>query len=131
MPEIRVFLSSKVEGGTISFGIRKIDSDALAAAKKLGRALELPNSDASLPSVILRVAETDPLLFAEAQPVLRRLFTFENMSNNGGTEKVEAVLPVVARMMLEEMADLHIRAWKKFKNDPVRYFSAALLELYG
>lgn len=131
MPEIRVFLSSKVEGGTISFGIRKIDSDALAAAKKLGRALELPNSDASLPSVILRVAETDPLLSAEAQPVLRRFFTFENMSNNGGTEKVEVSLPIVARMLLEEMADVNIRAWKRFRNDPVRYYMAALLDMYG
>lgn len=131
MPEIRSYLSSKVEGGTVSFGVRKIDADAMAAAKRLGRAMELPNSNASLPSVILRVAETDPLLSAEAQPVLHRLFVLENMSNNGGTEKVEVMLPMAARIMLDEMADVHIRAWKRFRNDPVRYFSAALLDLYG
>jgi hypothetical protein len=131
VPEIRVLLSSRVEGGTISFGVRKIDSDAMAAAKRLGKAMELPNSTASLPSVILRVAETDPLLSAEAQPVLRRLFVFDNMSSNGGTEKVEVALPIVARMLLEDMADVNIRAWKRFRNDPVRYFSAALLDMYG
>jgi len=131
VPEIRVLLSSRVEGGTISFGVRKIDSDAMAAAKRLGKVMELPNSNASLPSVILRVAETDPLLSAEAQPVLRRLFVFDNMSSNGGTEKVEVALPIVARMLLEDMADVNIRAWKRFRNDPVRYFSAALLDMYG
>lgn len=131
MPEIRVFLSSKVEGGTISFGVRKIDSDAMAAAKRVGKAMGLPNSNASLPSVILRVAETDPLLSAEAQPVLHRLFVFENMSNNGGTEKVKVSLPLAARMLLDEMAEVNIRAWKSFRNDPVRYFSATLLDLYG
>ena len=131
VPEIRVLLSSRVEGGTISFGVRKIDSDAMAAAKRLGKVMELPNSIASLPSVILRVAETDPLLSAEAQPVLRRMFVFENMSNNGGTEKVEVSLPIAARMMLDEMAEVNIRAWKSFRNDPVRFFSAALLDLYG
>jgi hypothetical protein len=103
----------------------------MAAAKRLGKVMELPNSIASLPSVILRVAETDPLLSAEAQPVLRRMFVFENMSNNGGTEKVEVSLPIAARMMLDEMAEVNIRAWKSFRNDPVRFFSAALLDLYG
>lgn len=103
----------------------------MAAARRIGRELELPNSDSSLPSVIFRVAETDPLLSFSAQPVLRRLAVMDGLANNGGTEWVTVLLPVKARQMLEESVEEHIRAWKKFRNDPVRYFSAALVDLYG
>jgi hypothetical protein len=131
VPELKVFLSSNLTGVTDSYGKRKIDPQAMAAARKVCRELDLPNSKFSFSSVINHTAKVDPLLSTLAQPVLKRLALMEGMANNGGTEQVEVLMPIQARYYLEQMAGANIRAWKILARDPVRYFSAALIEIYG
>ena len=82
-------------------------------------------------SVIRQVATVDPLLSTEAQPIFRRYELMKGMATNGGTLELEMWMPVDSRYVMEQTMALMVKAIKKLASDPVRYYMAALIDLYG
>jgi hypothetical protein len=103
----------------------------MAAAKRAWQESGQPKSDFSMTSVIRHVATVDPLLSTEAQSVFRRFELMKGMATNGGTLEVEMWMPVDSRYVMEQTMALMARSIKKLASDPVRYYMAALIDIYG
>jgi len=129
VPEQRGLFSSSAE--TDYYDVRRIDPRAMAAARRLWEMTGQPKPDFSLTSVIRRVATTDPLLAVEAQSVFRRFEIMKGMATNGGTLEVEMYMPIDSRYVMEQTVEMMVKALRKLAKDPVRYYMAALIDLYG
>jgi hypothetical protein len=102
----------------------------MAAARRVASEIGMPTGPGGLPSVFLRVAETDPLLVGPS-PMVRRFECLSSLSKNGDTEIVDVKLPIQIRPLIDDVADFHIHIWKELRKDPIRYMMAALLDIYG
>lgn len=114
-----------------SYGVRRIDPRAMAAAKRVWQEFGPPKSDFSLASVIRHVAGTDPLLSVQARTIFHRYELMNGMASNGGTIEMEVWMPTEARDIMEQTVEMMVKALKKLARDPVRYYAAALIDIYG